>query len=122
MNAIYLWVLPDRLMLPATYARSHFDAGGARNHIATLIGTDGGVLPIPQDLKVSRLVGDRAQIQTYIPASRAHGVYAFVIEGEINCDGTTLGRRDSAGIWNADRLAFETGAGETDVLFVETIM
>jgi quercetin 2,3-dioxygenase len=122
MNAIYLWVLPDRLLLPPIYARSHFDAGSARNRIVTLIGNHEGALPIPQDLKVSRLVSDRAQTQTYTPASRAHGVYAFVIDGKISCDGTKLDRRDSIGIWDADRLTVETDAGETNVLFVETIM
>ena len=99
MNAIYLWVLPDRLMLPPTYVRSHFDAEAGRNRIVELLGKAEGALPIPQDLKVSRLVSDRAATHTYRPASPAHGVYVFVVEGEMNCDGMQLGRRDSTGIW-----------------------
>ena len=122
MNAIYLWVLPDHLMLPPTYARSHFDADAARNRIVTLLGEDEGALPIPQDVRVSRLVSDRAQTHTYIPASGAHGVYAFLVEGEMSCDGTNLGPRDSNGIWDADKLTCETSPSKTDVLFVETIM
>jgi quercetin 2,3-dioxygenase len=122
MNAIYLWVLPDRLMLPPTYVRSHFDPDAACNGIVTLVGKGDGALPIPQDLKVSRLVSDRAKIHTYIPASRAHGLYVFVVEGEMSCDGTQLGRRDSTGIWGFDQLTCQTGTGKTDVLFVETIM
>ncbi|HUC10538.1 MAG TPA: pirin family protein [Stellaceae bacterium] len=122
MNAIYLWVVPDRLMLPPTYARSHFDADATRNRITTLIGNHQGALPIPQDLKVSRLVSDRAQTRIYLPTSPAHGVYTFVLEGKIGCDGATLERRDSIGIWDADRFTIETAAEAADVLFVETIM
>ncbi len=122
MNAIYVWALPDRLMLPPTYRRSHFDAGGGRNRIVTLVGKADGALPIPQDLRVSRLVSDRAATHTYIPTSPAHGVYTFVLEGEMNCGGTALGRRGSTGIWGVDQLSCETGAANTDVLFAETIM
>jgi redox-sensitive bicupin YhaK (pirin superfamily) len=122
MNAIYLWVLPNRLMLPPTYVRSHFDADARRNRIETLIGKDPGALPIPQDLKVSRLVSDRAATHRYTPASPAHGVYAFVVEGEISCHDTQLGRRDSIGISGVEQLTCRTGTAQADVFFVETIM
>jgi quercetin 2,3-dioxygenase len=122
MNAIYLWVLPDRLMLPPTYTRSHFDAEAGRNRIVELVGKAGGALPIPQDLKVSRLVSDQAGTHIYTPTSPGHGVYAFVVEGELICDGTGLERRDSTGVWGIDQLTCQTVAGQTDVLLVETIM
>jgi redox-sensitive bicupin YhaK (pirin superfamily) len=122
LNVIYVWALPDRLMLPPRYSRAHFDAAAARNRLVTLIGATPGAVPIPQDFRVSRLVGDRAQRHTYRPASRAHGVYIFVVAGEIGCAGMELGRRDSAGVWDVDEIICETGPGPSDVLFVETIM
>lgn len=122
MNAIYLWVLPDRLMLPPTYRRSHFDAGAGRNRIVELIGKAPGAIPIPQDLKVSRLVSDRAATHIYAPASCEHSIYAFVVEGEMICDGTPLERCDSTGKWGVEQLTCQTAADRTDVLFVETIM
>ena len=122
MNAIYLWVLPDRLMLPPSYHRSHFDAEAGCNRIIPLVGKGEGALPIPQDLKVSRLVSDCSAIHTYVPVSHAHGVYTFVLDGEVTCDGTMLGRRDSKGIWGIEQLTCQTGAMKTDVIFVETVM
>jgi quercetin 2,3-dioxygenase len=122
MNAIYLWVLPNRLMLPPTYARSHFDAGRSRNRIEVLIGEGPGALPVPQDLKVSRLVSDRAAAYEYVPASPAHGIYAFVVEGEISSNGTQFGRRDSIGIWGVAQLRLQTGAMPADIFLIETTL
>jgi redox-sensitive bicupin YhaK (pirin superfamily) len=120
MHAIYLWIMPDQLLLPPSYVRSHFDALANRNKLVTLVGNVDGALRISQDVKVSRLVSDTAMTLDYLPTSTLHGVYAFVLEGEIAYDGTTLGRRDSTGIWGAERIPFRTGAQETDVLIVET--
>ena len=74
MNAIYLWVLPNRLMLPPSYARSHFDTKMRRNRIETLIGEVPSALSIPQDVRVSRLVSDRPGTYEYSPTSPANGI------------------------------------------------
>jgi redox-sensitive bicupin YhaK (pirin superfamily) len=122
MKAIYLWLLPNQLLLPPSYAHGHFDASAGRNRITTLIGSDDGALPIPQDAKVSRLVSDAAGTYSYRPRSREHGVYAFVIEGELQCNDTQLRRRDSKAIWGVDEVVCQTGPGNSDILFVETIL
>jgi len=120
MRAIYLWLLPDRLLLPPSYEHGHFDAVANRNRITTLVGD--GAVSVPQDARVSRLVSDAPGKHAYRPRSPGHGVYSFVLEGELLCGGTQLGRRDSKGIWGVDEIAYETGPGNTDVLLVETIM
>jgi quercetin 2,3-dioxygenase len=122
MRAIYLWLLPDHLMLPPSYTRGHFDAAAGLNRITVLIGDEAGALPIAQDARVSRLVSDAPRSFRYRPRSKRHGVYAFVVDGTLHCDGATLKRRDSTAIWSADEIICETGRGDTDVLFVETIM
>ena len=81
MKAIYLWLMPNQLLLPPYYAHGHFDASAGLNRITTLIGSDDGALPIPQDAKVSRLVSNAPGTYSYKLHSREHGVYAFVIEG-----------------------------------------
>jgi redox-sensitive bicupin YhaK (pirin superfamily) len=121
VHVIYLWILPDQLLLAPSYARSHFDAMTRRNRLVTLVGTADGALRVSQDVKVSRLASDKAMALDYVPSSPAHGVYAFVIEGELACNGVHLGRRDSSGIWGAERIAIETGPGDTDLLIVESV-
>src|ERR1700723_504699 len=122
LNVVYVWVLPGELLLPPSYKRNHYDAKTARNRMVTLVGKPDGALPIDQDMKVSRLSSDKAAEYEYKPASAAHGVYAFVFEGALNWNGVDLGKRDSAGTWGTDKMSFPSGAGNSDVLFVETLM
>jgi len=121
-RAIYIWLLPDRLLLPPSYARGHFDAATGLNRITTLVGNEKGAVSVPQDARISRLVSDEPGTFRYRPRSPGHGVYAFVIDGELRTGGTTLKRRDSKAVWGVDEIICETGRGDTDVLLVETIM
>ena len=122
MKAIYIWLLPDQLLTPPSYARSRYDPDAGKNRFTPLVGDAPGGLPIRQDCRISRLRTDRPGTHVYRPRSRNHGVYAFVLEGETACDGARLGRRDSQGVWGVDALTFEAGAEASDILIVETIM
>jgi quercetin 2,3-dioxygenase len=121
VHVIYLWILPDQLLLPPSYTRNHFDARTRRNELVTLVGPADGALRIAQDVKVSRLASDRPQAIDYRPSSAEHGVYVFVLEGEAVCNGNPLGRRDSAGVWGAEHIAIETGEQDADLLIVESV-
>ena len=44
MHAIYMWFLPDQLLLPPSYGRNHFDALANRNQLVTLVGNADGAL------------------------------------------------------------------------------
>jgi redox-sensitive bicupin YhaK (pirin superfamily) len=122
MHAIYIWFLPSQLYLPPSYHRSHFNIHARRNRIEQLVGDREGALPIPQDVRISRLISDLPSSHTYSPRSEGHGVYAFVLEGEMHCADTLLGRRDSLGIWGTQSISCNTTVDGTDVLFVETIL
>jgi redox-sensitive bicupin YhaK (pirin superfamily) len=122
MNAIYIWFMPGQLYLQPSYYRGHFDFRGRRDHIEQLVGDADGVLPIPNDIRISRLVTDAGHFHTYRPRSPSHGTYVFVLEGSVRCGDTLLGRRDSGGIWGVEEIKCEVTADATDVLFVEVIM
>jgi hypothetical protein len=120
MHAIYIWFIPWKLMLPPTFLRGHFDASSQPNHITQLIGDAPGALPIEQDVRVSRLIGDANTALVYTPKSEGSGVYIFVIEGTLNCRGEMLDRRDSMGVWSHQPIACRTGPAGADVLIVES--
>jgi redox-sensitive bicupin YhaK (pirin superfamily) len=122
MNAIYIWFMPGQLYLPPTYHRSHFDFRTRRDRIEELVGEADGALPIPNDIRISRFVGDAGQRRVYRTRSNAHGVYVFVVEGSARCENVELKRRDSAGFAGAEEVAIETTADATDLLFVEVRM
>jgi quercetin 2,3-dioxygenase len=107
--------------LPPSYHRAHFNFRLKRDRIVELVGDQDGALPMPQDAQISRLISDRGRSYAYLPRSPAHGVYVFVLEGELRVGDIALARRDSAGLW-ATRLDCEIAADATDVILVETIM
>jgi quercetin 2,3-dioxygenase len=118
-SIIYVWFLPAELYLPPTYFRGHFDGRTGRHDIVQLIGEADGALPIPNDIRISRLVSDAGGKYTYKPRSPSHGTYVFVLDGNLRCAATSLGRRDSTGIWGVEEIDCEVAADATDVLFVE---
>lgn len=122
LHVLYLWFLPNRLLLPPSYLRAHFDRVADVNQLSRLVGGPDGRLPIDQDVRISRLVTDRPGSYTYEPAARANGTYTFVIGGDVDVDGQRLGAGDSIGSWDRDRFTMTTGEGSTDVLVVETAM
>jgi quercetin 2,3-dioxygenase len=121
MRVIYLWLLPNQLYLPPSYHRAHFDLRTRRNRITQLVGTEDGALPVAQDLRVSRLVTDRAGAYTCTPRSAEHGTYIFLNEGTLRTGGTTLASGDSLGITGITAIDCEV-SDTSDVFFVETIM
>lgn len=71
-RVIYIWFLPDELLAPPTYERTHFDRVASVNRIERLVGSDGR-LPIAQDVRIARIVTDRPGEYTYEPATPDHG-------------------------------------------------
>jgi redox-sensitive bicupin YhaK (pirin superfamily) len=119
-NILYVWILPDQLLLPPSYARGRFDAAHTSNRLVTLVGDADGAVRVSQDVKISRLSADRGITCTYRPNSCAHGVYAFVIDGNVSINDVRFARRDSFGVWGPARLTVNSDTEGADVLFVES--
>lgn len=119
-NIIYVWIMPDQLLLPPSYGRGRHEAVRDRNRIVPLVGNADGAVRVAQDIRIARLSSDRALTLDYVPAAPEHGVYAFVIDGEVRVDDTVLGRRDSIGAWGPRPLRLRTGQDNADLLIIET--
>jgi len=121
-HVIYIWFLPKQLYLPPSYYRAHFNFRLKRDRIVELVGDEDGALPMPQDVRIFRLLSDQGKRYACKLRSPSHGVYVFVLEGSLQAGDIALGRRDSAGVWSVEELPLEAKADATDVLLVETIM
>ena len=119
MHAIYVWVLPGRLLAPPSYRRGRFDRQANANRITCLVGDAPGALPIDQTFSVSRLAGDAGRTHRW-QASSELGLYAFMLEGRASVAGTTLERRDSIALEGEDEVEIAVAADATDILLVET--
>ena len=58
---------------------------------------------------------------TYSVKRKGNGVYAFVLEGEVNINGQELSKRDGYGVWDTDSITI-TAATETKVLLMDVPM
>jgi len=124
LNAIYIWVIPDKLYSPTAYHRSHYDPNKNINKIISLIGNNiEDALPIEQDFKVSRLTSENNKNYQYETKSEYHGLYIFVIDGSIEIEKNVLERRDSMGFYGGvSTINFSAKSEKTDILIVETVM
>ena len=121
LHDVYIWLLPDRLMTPPTYLRSHYDAEAQAGRIACLVGGGPGALPVRQDLELHRLRSPVGRAHHY-DVKPGRGIYLFVVEGSVRIGETLLARRDSAGLTSAGTIEIETVADDTDVLLVDTVV
>lgn len=120
LNVLYLWMLPDQLLLPPSYSRGHYEAAAGRNRLVTLVGNADGALRVSQNVQVSRLAADPALAFEYRATSPEHGLYVICLEGEARVNDTLLSRRDSSGIWGNPQLQISAGGEGCDLLIVES--
>jgi redox-sensitive bicupin YhaK (pirin superfamily) len=119
LNVIYVWVLPGQLLAPPSYRRGRFDAAAGANRITCLVGDEPGALPIDQAFKVSRLQSDGDCSHFYRPA-KTNGLYAFVLDGDVEIAEAILTRRDSIALEGEEEVEIKVRSGGTDLLLVET--
>ena len=58
---------------------------------------------------------------SYSIKSNENGVYAFVLEGEVDIEGEKLGKRDGMGIWDTDNISINASEG-TKILLMDVPM
>jgi hypothetical protein len=121
MHAIYLWLLPEQVYMPPTYHRAHFDFRRRRNEIVQLVGDGDDALPIPQDLRVSRLIADQGGSFSYrLVRHRTVPMSSCVRDrsaAEVPSSAVV-----TVGIQAADSISVEVLEDDTDVMIVETVM
>ncbi|MBI5372379.1 MAG: pirin family protein [Sphingobacteriales bacterium] len=106
-----IWVFPNQKNVTPRYDQRNFTDAEKQNKLLTVvspIGTDAGGVQIHQDAWFSLGNLDQDFRTTYTLKNKNNGVYAFVIEGDVNINGQLLNRRDGMGITETDSLHIET--------------
>ncbi|MEZ0370965.1 MAG: pirin family protein [Candidatus Sericytochromatia bacterium] len=124
INFLQIWILPKQRGIPPRYAQQSFPADQRRNQFQTVVSAspdDGPAVWINQDAWFS-LGSFEASFETsYRLKSAEHGLYIFVLEGEIQAGSETLRRRDGLGIWETDEVGFKA-LSQAEVLVMEVAM
>ena len=120
---LQLWIIPEKQDVSPRYAQHTFDSQTWQNQVATLVTSQqgGGKLWIHQQAVIARTSLESGKVVDYPLQSPGHGVYVFVIEGQVRVAEEVLDRRDGLGIVDINQVALE-GITSCDVLLVEVPM
>lgn len=109
VNLLQIWLFPNKENVTPRYGQMTLDPATQHNRFAQVISPDAGDegLWIHQNawFHLGRLsAGTELKYELKDPSN---GVYAFVIEGDVNINGNALNRRDGMGITESAELAVQ---------------
>lgn len=118
-----IWIAPNVKGAKPRYAQKKFKTDNRKNSWQLLVAEDGvtGALPIYQNARISRADMEPGTTLSYTIFHGGNGVYALVIDGEVDVLGEHLGRRDALGILEAEQFTFSTVV-PSSVLLIEVPM
>ena len=121
INLLQTWIFTKTKDIAPRYAQRSFTPEDYKNNFYNTVAPigSGKDLEINQDAWFYRGVFDKGLSPHYKLNNAAHGVYLFVIEGEVKINGITLNKRDAIGIADTENFTIETINNNTDVLLIE---
>lgn len=121
---LQIWIFPDTRDLPPRYDQKHFDPANEQNQWQCVVQpaeASGEGVTIHQNAWLHIGQWDAQQAFAYEMKDKRNGLYAFVLEGEVNAEGQTLARRDALGLTDLASMQFETSASSR-ILLLEVPM
>lgn len=123
VKLLQIWVFPNKKNVKPRYDQKAFDLSASKNQLVNIVSPMGEAtgLNIHQDAWFHLGKFDKDTSTSYTLKDKQHGVYAFVLDGEVTINGEKLGRRDGLGISDTDKLDITMGT-DAEVLLMEVPM
>lgn len=125
VNFLQLWIQPQELGVTPRYEQKEFDQTKRENQFQTLVAPKDNVIDealwIHQDAYISIGNFDANKTIDFKLNDAAHGIYVFLLEGEIKVGETLLSEKDAIGIWDAESVQMTTNSN-SKILVVEVPM
>lgn len=123
VNFLQIWVFPKERNITPRYDQKLFPAAERVNKLQTVVSPEknNGSLWINQDAWFSLGKIEATKALTYELHNKNHGVYAFVISGEVEINGQLLHTRDGFGVSEAEELTIQAHK-DAEVLLIEVPM
>lgn len=119
---LQIWVFPGKENIAPRYEQKSFKAEDRLNRLQTVVAPDdSNAVLINQDawFTLGNLTAGSSTAYTF--HREGHGVYVFVIEGEVNINGVAVGKRDGLGITETTSLDI-TATTDAELLLIEVPM
>lgn len=124
VRLLQIWVFPEKKNVQPRYDQKTFRENGRHNswqNIVAPMGSNSGAVEIHQQawFHLARL--DEGENLAYKFQAAGNGVYAFLIDGEVEIGGQTFTRRDAAAITGTHEVYIKSKA-PSELLVIEVPM
>lgn len=125
VNFLQLWIQPKEMGVTPRYEQKQFDQSKQNNQFQTVVAPKDNIVEealwIHQDAYISLGNFDASQTVEFNLKNAAHGIYVFVLEGEIVIGNQTLATKDALGIWETENVEIHIKE-DAKILVVEVPM
>ncbi|WP_298420015.1 pirin family protein [uncultured Kordia sp.] len=125
VNFLQLWIQPQELGVTPRYEQKEFDISKRENQFQTVVAPKNNVIDdalwIHQDAYISIGNFNAEKTINFKLNNAAHGIYIFLLEGEITIEDEILDTKDAIGIWDAENVQIKTHK-DSKILVVEVPM
>jgi len=125
VKLLQIWVFPNKKNVEPRYDQKTFNPEERKNKFQPIVspypGNNDGSMWIYQDAWFHIGNFEAGQNTQYELKGKNSGVYAFLLEGEVEINGNKLSKRDALGIWETDKLDIKINK-EAELLLLEVPM
>lgn len=123
VNFLQIWVFPKERDIQPRYGQKTFKPEDRQNRLQTVVSPekDGEALWINQDAWFTLGTLKSGFSEEYALHKQGNGLYAFVLDGEVEIDGEKLSKRDGMGISEVDKIQIKS-SGDAELLLMEIPM
>lgn len=124
VRLLQIWIIPDAQNVTPRYDQITLNVGDRSNQLQQILSPnpdDAGVW-IHQQAWMHLGSFDKDFISQYVVRKQDNGVYAFVIKGRFDVNGTELNQRDALGIWETDQIVLKAKTQDAEILLIEVPM
>ncbi|MEM9679727.1 MAG: pirin family protein [Bacteroidota bacterium] len=111
VNFLQLWIMPEEMNVEPNYEQRMFDTSTKENQLQTVVAPkdklEDEALPISQQAYIYRSELDANHSLNLVPKNSGNGFYVFLVDGEINVEGTDLKKRDAIGVWESNNVSIQ---------------
>ncbi|MBW2961493.1 pirin family protein [Mesonia aestuariivivens] len=124
-NTLQIWVFTETENVTPRYDQKKFSSEERHNKLLPVVtpknDNDGNALWVHQQTYFNLGNIDAGKKIVYQVHQKNHGVYIFLISGEIKIEGETLQKRDALGVWEINEIEIEVNE-DARILLMEVPM
>lgn len=125
VNFLQLWIIPEETSVKPNYEQRQFPEEGRKNQLQTVVApkdkVENNALPISQQAYIYRTNLDSDKSIGIDLKSEINGLYVFVVDGQIDINDNSLGKRDAIGVYDAKQVSI-TSRMNSELIIVEVPM